>query len=334
MFDDVSLSVYITHFIDSNQTSERSRQRQKLLATELMYLAAIDVGSLSVNVFSNVQIENFNELSKPILARTSQSTIKNYVASKDELTENGKILNWLLTWVHKSKMKKDVERGRNGLNNYYLYLEDDALFTETNLLYFIAHLPELKKVGLVPGFLRSEWSSIHGCWTHPDSFSRINFHTDFTNYPTNPDLLLAQHENPFSACILLDQSLAEEYFESESSIQQLACYKHPIIFDIGSTAALGLISENVPRGYKHRTAVICNSRNLYPLPGSLIRHQDDRYGNDVWQRHYRVFDDIDSSNLETSRTIIDYAKRLRKPDRFFVIVRSIDKLIKKVFQPS
>lgn len=326
MLKDIALHVYVTHFIDTQQTLEREQQRRQYLATEILYLSMIDVGYLEVTIFSNSPIIDFDELSKPIFARSNKSNISNYVATTEEISENGKVLNWLLTWVHKVKMKKDVESGKGNSNNYFLYLEDDALFTESNLRYFLEFQSEMKRFGLIPGFLRSEWSKLYNCWTHPDSFSRLNSLDDIRPFPSRQDLVLVQRNNPFSASILLDQDLAEEYFTTESAIQQLACYKHPIIFDIGSTAALGLICENIPSGYKHRTAVVHNSKNYFPLPGSIIRHLDDRYGNDLWQRHFRLFDDLTSEPLIKRRTLGDYLKRLKSEDRVYVISSFIRKL--------
>lgn len=322
--------MYITHFIDSQQSIVTAKKRREKLATAILYLSTISASSLKISVFSNKPIAAFEEFTKPILARGYGAEIHNVVATVEEISENGNILNWLLTWVHKSQMKCDVESRRNSSNSFYLYIEDDALFTEANLKYFMDYLPAMKELGLIPGFIRSEWSHIHECWTHPDSFEKAKFEDDFSNYPFDPRFKLAQFANPYSASILLDQPLAEEYFASESSIQQLACFKHPIIFDIGSTAALGLICENVPQGYKHRTAVICNANNLYPIPGSIIRHMDDRYGNDVWQAHFRLFDDRNSTPLRTKRSIWDYLKRLQKPDRFVLLSRFIKELMTRI----
>jgi len=329
LLSEVSLSVYITHFIDPDISAKRAKQRMEYLATEILYLSMLDVRFLRINVISNKSIVGFDELAKPILARGCDAEINNHVATDDQVSENGRILNWLLTWVHKSQMKTDVESRRGDLNSYYLYLEDDALFTDANLRYFIDFLPTMKKLGLIPGFIRSEWSSLYDCWTHPDSFSRLSFDQDIYEYPFDSSFKLIQRENPYSASILLDQSLAEEYFQSESSVQQLACYKHPIIFDIGSTAALGLICENVPEGYKIRTALVCNSSNFYPVPGSVIRHLDDRYGNDIWQTHFRLFEDRISTPLHATRTFWNYFLRLRNPDRFSVFSKYISKLVKR-----
>lgn len=328
MLDDTLLFVYITHFIDPHESLARAKQRTKMLATEIFYLSEINVRSLEITIFSNKPINHFAELSKPVLARGDRSKIYNYVATEYEISQFGLVNNWLLTWVHKSKMRQDVNAGKNDVSILYLYLEDDALFTEANLRYFVGHLPDMKRLGLIPGFVRSEWSYIHNCWTHVDAFSKIDFNTDVLDCPFNSNFKLVQQNNPYSASILLDQSLAEEYLDSESSRKEVACYKHPVIFDIGSTAALGLICERVPKGYKNRTAVISNASNAYPTPGSVIRHLDDRYGNDIWQKHFQLYDDKFSTPLRASRTIWDYFKRLKNPDRFHVLRRFIGKLCK------
>jgi hypothetical protein len=128
-----------------------------------------------------------------------------------------------------------------------------------------------------------------------------------------------QLENPFSASILLNYPLAVEYFESESSVQALACYKHPVIYDIGSSACLGLIMENIPTGYLNRVAVVCNGENGFPIPGSVVRHLGDRYARDKWHRNVRLYDKDEYQDLPTHRNLVDYLRRLFRRDAVVVL---------------
>ena len=136
----------------------------------------------------------------------------------------------------------------------------------------------------------------------------------FFSHPADTQKILMQLQNPFSASIILTHDLAGEYFNSESSVQELACNKHPIIYDIGSSACLGLIMENIPTGFINRVAVICNSANRFPLPGSVVRHLGDRYAQDKWHRNIRLYDGQEYNALPVHRSNFDYLKRILRRD--------------------
>lgn len=317
----LSLHVYLTFFQNPSWSSLERAYRTQFLATSIFYLSQLKVSFLKVKVFSNLEIQDFNNICAPIESRgRAELALQKIVTSKDLLDPRLKIeIPWLLTWAHKKTMFSDFQKSPQGSRELFLVLEDDAIFTQANLDYFLEYLSPLKRLGLIPGFMRAEWSRALRTWVHPDSFERMDFASDTFEYPFNKHKILSQRNNPFSASILFDRELCNEYFESESSDQQIACFKHPYIFDIGSTATLGLIAESVPPGYKCRTAVVLDAHTLYPEPGSVIRHQGDKYANDPWQAHYRLYDHPDMHPLIKRRTLADLIKRLLKPDRFIVL---------------
>jgi hypothetical protein len=268
-----------------------------------------------VDIFTNAKSENWTMLSKPMLSRSNSKFQVNLV-SRSELTVTEKKLYipWLLTWSHKNKMKNDILSGNP--NSLFLYLEDDAIFTSDNLDYFLNNVPILEKIGLIPGFIRAEWSNLHRQWINPDIFSAGSIKPSFS--VEGSDYKFSQRENPYSASILLNLTQGHEYIASDSFQQDKAWKKHPIIFDIGSTAALGLIAEGIPKGYINRVAIPVNPINENPIPGCVIRHQGDRYGNDVWQGHYTIFGDHPGRKLISKRKLKDYLLRILKRDFLLV----------------
>ncbi len=314
------LWVYLTHFQSDTESSEY-KVRNGYLATSIFYLSQIPDYQVKIKVITNFVIGNLNNLAAPIQSRLDESTFEQYICSESELTVDGKKYNWLLTWAHKSLLHKDVLGTHPSSSDLFLVLEDDALFTGANLSYFVNELRDLKEIGLIPSLIRSEWSDNDGCWTHEDPLGRIVETAKYFSHPKDDSRLLMQLQNPFSASILLDYTLATEYFASESSVQALACYKHPVIYDIGSSASLGLIMERIPKGYLNRVAVICNSANGYPIPGSVVRHLGDRYARDKWHRNIRLYDQIAFQNLPTNRTPYDYLRRMLKKDALYVVKR-------------
>lgn len=317
------LWVYITHFQPNNY--EKSYElRLNYLATSVFYLSQILNFQIILKIVSNRKIDSIFEISAPINARIDGSVVSEYVASDTEyLAAAGRRLDWLLTWVHKPLMRKDLENSNSNSGDIFLVLEDDALFTSANLEYFLQEFAGVKEEGLIPSFIRSEWSTLDRRWTHEDPIGRITSTAKFFPHPADSRKVLMQLANPFSASIISDYELANEYFKSESAIQELACYKHPVIYDIGSSACLGLIMEKFPPGYLCRVAVICNSENNYPLPGSVIRHLGDKYAQDKWHRNIRLYDSDSYDEVPTHRSVKDYVRRLLRKDVISVLRKKL-----------
>ena len=309
--DRMSLFVYITHFQKSGSNNVSNQQKVKQLADLILGLSRINVKRLEISVFTNLRnYEELNPIFKPIESRLRGGGHWNInLVSTEEMTIKGVYNPWLLTWSHKHKLKQDVLKSKK--DSLFLYLEDDAIFLQDNLEYFLEFRPKLQKIGLIPGFLRAEFSPIHITWTNPDIFPNQNYQDSQVLDNEGELLLLRQYENPFSASILLDLQLAHEYLRSKAFFLAGAQTLHPIIWDTGATAALGLISERVPLGYSSRVAVILNSQNSLPLLGAVLRHQGDRYASDVWQRHFLLFDSSDKPTmLNSKRSRVDIVTRL------------------------
>lgn len=310
--DRMSLFVYITHFHNSGSNNASNQQKVKQLSDLILGLSRINVKRLEISVFTN--LKNYHELNpifKPIESRPrGEGAYWNInLVPNEEMTIEGVYNPWLLTWSHKHKLKQDVLKSKK--DSLFLYLEDDAIFLQDNLEYFLEFRPKLQKIGLIPGFLRAEFSPINMAWTNPDIFPDHKYQDSQVLDDEGELLLLRQYENPFSASILLDLELAYEYLRSKAFFLADSQTLHPIIWDTGATAALGLISEKVPLGYSSRVAVILNSQNSLPLLGAVLRHQGDRYANDVWHRHFLLFDSSDTPTmLNSNRSCVDIFKRL------------------------
>lgn len=316
-----SLFVYITHFYDSKHSERTKKQKIIQLAELILGLSRIDVKYLEVDIFTNrSDLWTLEPLFKPLDSRVQESHWNLNLVKREELVRDGTYNPWLLTWSHKKKLEQDVLKSNEC--SLFLYLEDDAIFLPDNLEYFLRNRSKLQNLGLVPGFVRAEFSTIHGVWTNPDNFPGL-LHRDSKYIGDDGiEFRIRQYENPFSASILLDLELANEYLMSKSFSVMEAGRLHPVIWDTGATAALGLISESVPVGFSSRVAVMLNPKNSLPLVGALLRHQGDRYAKDVWQSHYLLFDSSETpTKLRTKRSVLDILKRVRQ-------IRLLKRLIK------
>ena len=303
----IDLNVYISFFENPRSDSFTKKNRLQYFAELVMNLSQIDVKALKVNVFTNRTIKNLDFALEPLSSRIGDTGIAVIEVPPDELVnEFEKYEPHLLTWAHKSYLQSDVMLG--GENSFYLYLEDDAIFTQGNLEYFISHREKLRSHGLIPSYMRSEWSKIHDLWVNSDAMDTLSNRTKAT-LDSGADTYYADLENPYCALTLFDYELALEYLNSESSDLNLARGKHKIINDTAATAALGLICENIPEGFHSRTVVAFNVESNQPIPNAIVRHQGDRYANDVWWQQYPLFDH-EVKLVAPPRTFSQKSKRL------------------------
>jgi len=322
-FRDISLHVYITFYVDDKSSIYQKNTRLKYLAELLLHLSYISVKNLHVKIFTNNSEEYVLNATKPIKARnTANCTSEIFEILNDSLMNDEGIFEpHLLTWAHKSVLSEDISKAQE--NSYFVYLEDDAIFTEANLSYFIEHRSKLRSYNLIPSFLRAEWGDNNSEWINSDSFERLpkilEGHLEIDN-----NTKYVEVKNPYCALILLDLELAREYIDSESAKLKSVKYKHDFIWDTAATAALGLISEKIPQGHSSRTVVGFGSISSLPLIGSVIRHQGDRYANEIWWRHFRLFEDHSKSNLPIpKRSFLQKMQRVfRDPKLLFDLVRN------------
>lgn len=293
-------------------------ERLKYLADLLLNIAYIEVREIHVKIYTNSALGELKNISGPIKAKNSHINSFEIIQIREESLVNstGQFEPHLLTWAHKDSLRADYMSSKE--NSYFLYLEDDAIFTQSNLYYFITHRERLRSLGLIPSFLRIEWSQIHFDWISTDSFERLPNELD-SKWFTHEGSPYMEVENPYCALILLDRELAEEYLSSESAKIETARLKHNFIWDTAATSALGLIAEAVPEGFSSRTVIGLGTDSKLPLIGSIVRHQGDRYANEIWWRHFRAFDDPSKSSLPIpKRTIHKKIKRILKEPKVLI----------------
>lgn len=284
----LTLNVYVPIYFNPSVSRENMDKRVGFFAEQILHLSYLNLRRIKINVYTNDESRIPQGIWDPLLAMPNESSFRIIECAKKELVnEDGCYEPQLLTWVHKEDLKQDIREGES--DSIYLYLEDDALFTQANLDYFRHYRPVLKKVGLIPSFLRAEWSSNLGLWIDSDAFERIEFQRFFEIDEAN-GFLFHQPTNPYCALILLDQELALEYLDSNSFDRNRRKGRDGLIWDTAASSALGLIYENFPKSYVHRIAVPINPKNDLPIPGSIVRHQGNRYANEIWWRHFRLFD--------------------------------------------
>ena len=282
------LNVYVPIYFNHSYSTVQINKRMTFFAEQIFHLSLLNVRKIQVIAYTNDDSKIPQGVWSPLDSSLTESEyrIKKY-AHSDLINLDGIFEPQLLTWKHKQDLKNDVAIGNS--DSLYLYIEDDAIFTQANLDYFLTFRPKLESVQLIPSFLRAEWSSKLGLWIDSDAFQRIDFEKLF-KVDGSEGVLFHQPANPYCAMFLLDQDLAVEYVNSDSFDIGMRKGRDGLIWDTAASSALGLIYENVPSGFLHRIAVPMKNESHKPFMGAVVRHQGDRYANEIWWRHFRLFD--------------------------------------------
>jgi hypothetical protein len=173
----------------------------------------------------------------------------------------------MLTWEHKKFIRPWLEHASPG-EDYFLYIEDDIVITNANLVYFIRAKNQLKHHRLIPGFVRYETKDDEirlvdivrpEYWQRDRSFS-----IDGALYHANG--------NPYWAGFIMDRRLVEEYVASRSFSPTESAF---MADNLQERSALGLSYESPPRGL--RTRVVVPIVNGAPDPDCLVWHCSNSY---------------------------------------------------------
>ena len=245
--------------------------RLKYLSEVLFALYGLNVSRLDVTVFTNASASNDLKILEQLFSKFTSPRMTIAISSHPEVTA----ALMTLPWIHKSFMK-DNHLAENSPYTHYLYLEDDMLFSQVNLTYFVNFSASLRSFGLIPGLVRYEYNE-----TEHDIFTAGQIGTqDFlhkTRVVCNDTDFIGLDE-PYAAMFILDREMMDEYvssrsFDSEASIG---------VVGWGSVqrAAMGLTWENVPPGFHARQVVPLRTGTTVPDAMCWVKHLPGKYTND------------------------------------------------------
>jgi len=195
-----------------------------------------------------------------------------------------------LTWAHKHLLKQVVQ---NKTYDFYVYTENDMLFTRENFDYWLAWKDKLKILNLEPGFCRVErrdnllipfdnyrnWD-LNGPTKAVWGDRPYNVQTFMTPY--DDFICFASLGNPYMGMMILDSEMAEKYIVSDScdpiksfDLTKFRCWP------IADRSSLGLAFESLNFDQEHRRVVpLVRDRNkLRIAPCGLLEHLDNKYSN-------------------------------------------------------
>lgn len=189
-----------------------------------------------------------------------------------------------LTWCHKEIIATEFVKRNEGRYSHFIYLEDDILLRFFNFCYFIEFRDIMRPFGVLPAFLRTEYSANFGALVASDAFWQI--YIPVQSHICLGDTVLVNMPNPYNPCFILDVELAEEYVRSRSFDREASQVVCP--WAVRERAALGLCLENVPPPFQTRYLVPV-SRRTGKLPEfARISHLPNNYANDPHSRLGKV----------------------------------------------
>ena len=159
---------------------------------------------------------------------------------------------------------------------HFVYLEDDIRLSFENFGYFVEFREHLRRSGLLPAFVRMEYSSALTGFVASDAFWPV--YVPAQAHIRIGDSIMVNMPNPYNPCLILDVELAEEYVRSASFDRAASDKVCP--WGLRERAAMGLCLENVPPPFAARYVVPVSTQTDMVLPVARISHLPNNYAND------------------------------------------------------
>lgn len=260
----------------------KSRQTDQLnrtvyLARLLQSLSGIRTKSLTVNI-----ITNSREAEQQISSMGFNVKLNFHVFSKyNEMNqlhnspwiEDNPNSPWNLVWEHKKLIGEDFHNGNE--NSLYLYIENDILFAQQHLEYWLKESSLLSKSQLSPSFLRIEFDHKDRNWIAIDFFGDSKVSIEDCPKISDDDFYFVQLPNSYSGLYLLDQSQLEVHLNSKAFSKSES--RELTWWDLGARATAGNQFVDVPVGFTSRNVIKVDKNSLIPSRECLIHHLPNLY---------------------------------------------------------
>jgi len=243
--------------------------RLQFLAEVLRSLSDFPVATMNIILVTNTFREEDIVLLKRLCGEVAQgkdSSIRSY---------GGLSHPFDLTWCHKEIIASEFLREPNSQYTHFIYLEDDMRINFSNFCYFMHYRDILRKDGLIPSFLRVEYSANLDGFINTDNLAP----TDLSNRPCIDvgDAILVNMLYPYNACYILDVELAAEYVKTRSFDMEDS--KEVSAWQVRERAAMGLCFENIPAPFQCRYVVPVLKQSGVAPAYSWISHIANNYAD-------------------------------------------------------
>jgi len=250
--------------------------RNSYLAQVIRALEMISCKSLSINVYSNKEQSIATSRNSTRISWTVPESYKRMNSFNNSPWEEGDPDSpWNLVWENRATLQRLHNTELPG-ETLFLILENDVLFSSENLIYWLDEREKLRKSGLLPGFIRIEYSNIRNEWLCIDIHDRKYLNTpNFIEHHEISGSTYAQISKLYNGLIILDRELLGEFVKSIAFDKKLS--KSLIWWDIGARASAGLQFVNTPQGFSDRYLIALEKSTGEIHAGSFVHHLPNLY---------------------------------------------------------
>ena len=227
-----------------------------------LYQFKIDL-TLVTNKISNNQKKVLEKLGKPKIKKIDIHQII-------DLPESN-----LLPWFSINLMKKKF---RNKSNSHFMFLEDDILVNNENICYWIYFRKILKKIRLVPGFLRCE--NYKKSLYVVDNPKKIILNRNPKILTASKDFGFINSKYPYSGMYFMDREMMREYLSSNATEVDFS-FTNSFMkssYPIKELLNISYAYLNVPRGFYNKLMIPFNTKREIPNY-CVVEHSDVKYAN-------------------------------------------------------
>ena len=226
--------------------------------------------SISIHILTNkISLKEYNNLKKIIKIKVKIIVIKNTLNER------------LLPWYHYEIMRKSF---KNKNITHFLYLEDDILINKENFKYWLNCRQLLKKLNLIPGFVRVEKYKKNKNLYTVDYLKKFKLNS-LAQISTNSSIKFVNNPHPYQGMYLYDRELMREHLNGPSSNPDCGHGAYNLNFinqnminhDLVAKANMGLTYINVPDGFLNRIVIPFKIKHNHIDEVCFIRHLSNKY---------------------------------------------------------
>jgi len=252
-------------------------------------------GSKDIFIYIDAEHESDKPVLEELLAPNVSFNALNVIVAPESYE------GYALTWAHKGLLREAVNEA---YYDFYVYTENDMVFTSENFIYWFLYKDKLKALNLEPGFCRYESYESklvpfdnHRIWQlnkpTPDVWGDRPYRVESYLTPLDEFVGFASLGNPYMGMMILDQEMAEQYVSSQSfdpiksfELTQFRCWP------LADRSSMGLAFEKLLPGQEHRRVVpiVKTQDKVQIAPCGLVEHCDTKYSRELEKQLGSVLD--------------------------------------------
>ena len=239
------------------------KNRLKTLNENLLTIASYDFNTNLTIITNDIKKEDELKLNKILKRKIKKYSIVKFTDLPDE-----NFLPWHSLNIMKNKIKDNSY-------SHFMFLEDDIIVNLENISYWIYFRKILKKINLIPNFVRCE--TYHGKFFSVDNPKKLTKNKNPIIFSENKKSGFINSKYPYSAMYLMDRELLEKFLKSDATKIDFSFTNKVMksLYPIKELVNISYAYLNVPKRY-HNRLVLPFVNNIIPKY-SIIKHNDLKY---------------------------------------------------------